>query len=87
VSAVAKKLSRNPAVPQRYGLTHCLECDRKISANSNYSFFCSKDCAADWGDDEAQMQAVAIREKRKKANDFMKRSGISIEHKKEKATS
>jgi hypothetical protein len=28
---------------------------------SKYTFFCSKDCAADWGDDEALVQSLAKR--------------------------
>lgn len=61
------KTSPRKAVPPRYGSSHCLECDRKINARSQYTFFCSKDCAADWGDDEAQMQLLTARAKQKKA--------------------
>lgn len=47
----------------------CLECERPISGRSNYTFFCSKDCAADWGDDEAQIQFLAARAKKKNASE------------------
>jgi len=69
----------------RIAPTRCLSCNDSIPSASQYTFFCSKTCAANWGDDEALMQWLAAHDKRKKAKDFMERSGISIEHSKEKA--
>lgn len=39
----------------------CLECESAFE-DSEYTFFCSQECAADWGDDEALLQALQIRE-------------------------
>ena len=63
MSAVLKKPPKKVAAAPRYGASHCLECDRKITDRSNYTFFCGKDCAADWGDDEAQFQWMKLRGK------------------------
>ena len=43
-------------VEQRLRPTHCLQCKGPISKRSSYTFFCSKDCAAEWGDDEAMIR-------------------------------
>jgi hypothetical protein len=68
MNAAPKKSPNKAAAPPRYGLSHCLECDRKIPNSGNYTFFCSKDCAADWGDDEAQVQFLRARAEQKKEN-------------------
>jgi hypothetical protein len=44
----------------------CLECKGVINAHSTYTFFCCRECAARWGDDQALIQALAAREKPKK---------------------
>lgn len=43
----------------------CIECGRLLKATRRYMFFCSKDCAANWGDDEVLMQSLALKTKRK----------------------
>jgi hypothetical protein len=47
-------------VEQRLRPTHCLQCKGPISKRSTYTFFCSKDCAAKWGDDEAMIRALKV---------------------------
>jgi len=47
-------------VEQRLRPTHCLQCKGPISKRSSYTFFCSKDCAAEWGDDEATIRALKV---------------------------
>ena len=43
----------------------CLECESPIRSRSRYTFFCSKDCAANWADDEVLMQALEERDEPK----------------------
>lgn len=45
----------------------CVECGGSIPDKSDYIFFCSMSCAADWGEDEALMQWLAHRAEEKKA--------------------
>jgi hypothetical protein len=42
--------------------THCAQCEQPIPTDSDYTFFCSMECAADWADDEALMQALKKKE-------------------------
>jgi hypothetical protein len=37
-----------------------------IKPHSTCTFFCSRECAAKWGDDQTLIQALAGREKQKK---------------------
>ena len=39
----------------------CLECETAFE-DSDYSFFCSQECAANWGDDEAVLQGIAVQQ-------------------------
>jgi hypothetical protein len=41
---------------------NCLQCGRPLRAVRRYMFFCSKDCAANWGDDEVLMQSLKLRQ-------------------------
>ena len=56
-------------VEQRLRPTHCLQCKGPISKRSTYTFFCSKDCAAKWGDDEAIIRTLNFHLAEKKNRD------------------
>jgi endogenous inhibitor of DNA gyrase (YacG/DUF329 family) len=58
--------SPNESAAPRLRPTHCLKCGNPITTRSSYTFFCSKNCAADWGDDEAMMQTLAAARQAKK---------------------
>lgn len=42
----------------------CLECGLPIPVKSDYLYFCSQECAADWGEDEAMIQHLAEQQRR-----------------------